>query len=76
MRAQLIRTLLLLFTSGALAFSPSIYKCTHYGKTVNGSFRPGLVRFMSTENEVTEDETPPAPAVKCPDCDKCDGSGR
>lgn len=24
----------------------------------------------------TADEAPPKPAVKCPDCDLCDGSGR
>ena len=33
---------------------------------------------MSEEEtpEPVEDETPALPAVKCPDCDICDGSGR
>ena len=74
MKQQLIRTLLLIFASGALAFSPSISKVTYNGRTLSGSFRPESVRRMSTENEATE--TPPAPEVKCPDCDLCDGSGR
>mmetsp|Transcript_26040 Transcript_26040/g.38531 ORF Transcript_26040/g.38531 Transcript_26040/m.38531 type:complete len:135 (+) Transcript_26040:74-478(+) len=29
----------------------------------------------NTEASITEDFTPPAP-VKCPNCDKCDGTGR
>jgi len=38
--------------------------------------------FMSESAEdnskvsVPEDFTPPEPVVKCPDCEKCDGSGR
>mmetsp|Transcript_4880 Transcript_4880/g.5860 ORF Transcript_4880/g.5860 Transcript_4880/m.5860 type:complete len:128 (+) Transcript_4880:95-478(+) len=34
--------------------------------------------FMSEESNVEEmvNDEPPKPAVKCPDCDLCDGSGR
>merc|ERR1719261_1275632 len=53
------------------------------------SNRPGHVTFMATDDaeidsstegaaaeEAAAGEAPPKPAVKCPDCDKCDGSGR
>jgi len=45
-------------------------------------------KFLSSESRIylseegvsdfveTEESSPPKPAVKCPDCDKCDGSGR
>ena len=49
----------------------------------------GHVTFMATDDAETDSpaegaaaeeaaasETPPTPAVKCPNCDKCDGSGR
>lgn len=36
-----------------------------------------LASTPTDENESSEvDESPPTPAVKCPNCDKCDGSGR
>ena len=36
-----------------------------------------LPLFMVEENDVTDNEQPPViPVKKCPDCNKCDGSGR
>jgi hypothetical protein len=32
--------------------------------------------FMSDGDVPSEDFTPPKPVVRCPNCDKCDGSGR
>ena len=43
------------------------------------SNRPGHVTFMATDDAETDspaEGAPPKPAVKCPDCDLCDGSGR
>ena len=32
--------------------------------------------FMSEEDVTPQDFAPPQPTVRCPNCDKCDGSGR
>jgi hypothetical protein len=45
------------------------------GRRINQNDNQRLPLFMVEENDVTDSEPPVIP-VKCPDCNKCDGSGR
>lgn len=60
------------YANSSFAFSPAI---------LSGS-RPKLVTRIQMSDEDTSNvgaeinQTPSQPVVKCPNCDKCDGSGR
>lgn len=46
------------------------------GRTIDQNDNQLLPLFMAEENDVADSSEPPVIPVKCPDCDKCDGSGR
>ena len=64
--------LVLCLSVSTQAFAPT------QGRAVS---RPNDSILFSSQEEAPSDDTaaptdPPKPAVKCPDCDLCDGSGR
>ena len=72
----LIACLMLAATRG---FSPLSYSSTR--STVSDVFMQSRPLFMSESEQESDVEASavneaPKPAVKCPDCDLCDGSGR
>jgi len=65
---------LLAVVSAASAFSTQQH--SSIGKTIQSQLQPTTICFAEGDdsNDATNNE--PKVAVKCPDCDLCDGSGR
>ena len=57
--------------------SSSTRNSRHASLIVSQNDNQRLPLFMVEENDVTDNSEPPVmPVKKCPDCNKCDGSGR
>ena len=69
-----IVVLLVVLVSSAAAFSTQQH--SSIGKTIQSQLQPTTICFAEGDdsNDATNNE--PKVAVKCPDCDLCDGSGR
>ena len=56
--------------------SSSTRNSRHASLIVSQNDNQRLPLFMVEENDVTDNEPSVIPVKKCPDCNKCDGSGR
>jgi hypothetical protein len=76
-------------TSSAILLLALVSLSSAFVPVSNRPAETGHVTFMATDDAETDSpaegaaaeeaaagEAPPKPAVKCPDCDLCDGSGR
>ena len=70
--ASSIAVLLVVVVSSASAFSTQQH--SSIGKARHSQLQTPTICFAEVDDDATNDE--PKVAVKCPDCDLCDGSGR